>query len=301
MTSAPTVRFFLKSPLRESAAAGKHNFIRLVAEVLENAQYRVEFCDTAQARAGQAGHSLTHMETPFWPSGLTFRRVYQYPFWQIEQTSERWRWDVARTTFDPTQIDPQEAARFFAAWQYRLYGDAPQTVRRDGYIYVPLQGKLLNRRSFQRCSPMDMLAQTIGHNPTSKVIASLHPSETYSKAELAALQRMEKAHSQLKLTTGQMVPLLQGCDYVVTQNSSVAFAGYFFGKPALLFGEIDFHHIAVKADMQALDASFDAVRSAAPDYAAYLWWFWQDQSINAGRPEAKDRIAARFRRFDWAV
>ena len=82
---------------------------------------------------------------------------------------------------------------------------------------------------------------------------------------------------------GEMVRHLQSCAFVVTQNSAAAFSGYFFGKPALFFGQIDFHHIGVRADLADLSHSFDAVGQAAPDFAAYIRWFWQEHCINAGR------------------
>jgi len=33
----------------------------------------------------------------------------------------------------------------------------------------------------------------------------------------------------------------------------------------------------------------------------YLYWFWQDQSINAGRDDVYGKITARFRRFGWPI
>ena len=88
---------------------------------------------------------------------------------------------------------------------------------------------------------------------------------------------------------------------MVTQNSSVAFGGYFFGKAALFFAGIDFHHIGVRADMKNLPKSFAAVAQAQPDFDLYLWWFLQKQSINAGKDTAQAKIAARLKRFGWPI
>ena len=145
-----------------------------------------------------------------------------------------------------------------------------------------------------------MIEHTLAHSGR-KVIATLHPKETYSSSDRNALKALAKVHPQLTIATGDMERYLQTCDYVVTQNSGVAFSGFFFGKPALIFGQIDFHHIAIRADLQALGDSFDSVASHAPDYEKYVWWFWQDQCINAGRDDAEARIAARLRRFGWPV
>jgi UDP-N-acetylglucosamine 2-epimerase len=147
---------------------------------------------------------------------------------------------------------------------------------------------------------MEMVEHCLAHT-SCQVIATLHPNEHYEKAEIAALERLAKMHQRLTVQSGGMVELLTACDYIVTQNSSVAFNGYFFGKPALLFRKAEFHHIAVQADMDELAQGFAAVAQAEPDYAAYTHLFWQKNSINAGRPEAEDMITARLKRFGWPV
>ncbi|MEX3316159.1 hypothetical protein [Sulfitobacter sp. PS-8MA] len=294
------VDIYLEAPLRESAEAGAHNFIAKMTQALENARFRVAYRDIDGPVQDRGALSLSHMAPAPTARGLLFRRCYHYPFWQIEARPERWLWDVAQAQFDPAQVQAKAAAQFYRFWQKRLFGDAPRQARHDGPIYVALQGRLLQRRSFQTCSPIEMLAHTLGHGG-KPVVAALHPKEDYSAPELAALERLAARHPALQLTTGGMEQHLASCAYMVTMNSAAAFSGYFFGKPALFFGEIDFHHIGVKADLSDLAGSFAAVAEARPDYAAYLYWFWQENCINAGRPEAEERIAARLRRFGWPV
>ncbi len=241
---------------------------------------------------------MTHMKEPPDDKGLVFRRVYHYPFWQIEQTSKRWHWDVAKAKFDPDMRAP-DAARFYGFWQKRLFGDAPEQTGTHGFVYVPLQGRVTRHRVFQTCSPVEMLQHCLEQDPHRKIIATLHPNEIYSRQERAELDALKARHTRLTIGTGDMVHHLQGCDYVVTQNSSAAFAGYFFGKPALLFAKSDFHHIAEIAEIANLAQSFDNVTQRRPVYDKYIWWFWQQQSINAGRDDARSRIEARFKRFGW--
>ena len=301
MTDPKTVHFLLERELRQSAVAGNHPFIAKMALVLESAGFQVEYREHGDTDRDASVYTLSHMRAPAGPRGLVFRRVYEYPFWQIEGTAERWHWDVAKADFDPETVSAAEAAQFYAFWQKRQYQDAPLNTSKDGFIYVPLQGRLAEHRSFQSCSPLEMIEQCIAHNPARQIIATIHPGEHYSEAEIAALEAMEARYPTLRVDVGDMVPLLQRCDYVVTQNSSVAFAGYFFGKPALLFGQIDFHHIAVRADMGNLAHSFAQVAAMQPDFARYLYWFWQENCINAGRDDVYGKITARFRRFGWPI
>ncbi|TMM52590.1 hypothetical protein [Sulfitobacter sabulilitoris] len=299
MTDQATLRFHLEDGLRQSAAAGEHNFIAKIAQIAQRAGMDVEYSKTPPRADG--AYTLTHMNQPPDAKGLMFRRVYHYPFWQIEQTAARWAWDVARADFAPDTIDPDTAARFHAYWQKRLFGDAPQSCTQDGYVYVPLQGRLSEHRSFQSRSPFAMIEACLEHDPNRHIVATLHPKETYSQADLAMLERLELSFPRLSVRMGGMEELLRGCDYVVTQNSSAAFFGNFFAKPAILFAQIDFHHIALKAQDEDLKPLFEAAPTYKPDFARYVWWFWQDQSINAGRPDAEDKILARLRRFGWPL
>lgn len=296
MDQTKTVQFFMEKGLCESARTGQHNFINKVSDILENGPFRVEFCDIMDRdRAKESAHTITHMKPPASTYGLTFRRVYHYPFWQIERSDKRWEWDVATTAFDPTQVEQKEAIRFYNFWRKRLFGKPPPTGD-DGFIYMPLQGRLLIQRSFQRCSPIEMIERTLATFPKHKIIATLHPKETYAKAEIDAVEHLGNTYPKLELRTGQMDILLDRCAFVVTQNSSAAFNGYFFGKPAILFGRVDFHHIAL--DGMNVE-NLDQITAHKPDYAAFSYWFWQEQSINAGHPMATRKITERFQKFGW--
>ena len=301
MNSPDFVTFYMEPDLCKAAQAGSHNFISKVGDVIKRGGLDVQYLpfDQQNNREGKQW-SMSHIKSPRTSDGLCFRRVYHYPFWQIEQSSERWSWDVAQAGFLPDPAEAKEAERFYGFWQNRLFGDGPKKAKKNGYIYVPLQGRLLVHRPFQVCSPIQMVKHCLEYSD-APVIVALHPNENYSAAEVSALEQLEKEHGQLTVQLGGMNDLLVGCDYIVTQNSSVAFNGYFFSKPALLFRKTDFHHIAVQADLADLATGFSKVQNTNPDYAAYVHWYWQKNSINAGKPDAEDRIKARLIRFGWPL
>jgi hypothetical protein len=149
-------------------------------------------------------------------------------------------------------------------------------------------------------SPLAMV-ETVLARDTRPVVAALHPKEHYAPAELRALERLAEHHPRLTVEKGQMERFLPACAYVATQNSSAAFNGYFFEKPAVLFAQVDFHHIAANVPVLGVDGAFAALADNHPDYTAYLWWFWQEMSINAGRPQAEAQIAAAMRRAGWPI
>ncbi len=301
MQAAP-VRFHLDPDLLASVAKGQHNFFAKVQSVVEAAGLSVQLVPndplTREGSAELDGHDLFHMDEPTHPRALTVRRVYHYPFWAIEPTGRRWNWRVAQAEF-PGSNDKAEARRFMRFWRKRLFGDV--TPRSEGYVYVPLQGRIRDHRSFQTFAPIDMLTAVLKNDASRPIVATLHPNEIYDADDLAALERLEHRHPRLTIAKGEMQKHLSTCDYVVTENSSAAFNGFFFGKPAILFARIDFHHIAANVSDIGEAEAFRRVMQMRPDYAGYIHWFWQIMSINAGRPEAEDQIAQALGRNGWPV
>ncbi|NRB05837.1 MAG: hypothetical protein HRU30_21545 [Rhodobacteraceae bacterium] len=291
MAAGQDVTIYLEDPLLRSAKDGAHNFIGLMSDVLTERGYRVSYAPDHARADHPAGKAITHMAPPP-PGGLVFRRVYAYPFWAIEASAERWHWDVAKRAFDPAQVDPKEARQFTQRWRKRLFPDV--TSSRTGYFYAPLQGRIREHRSFQQCAPVDMVARVAYQVPDVEIRLGLHPRETYDDADHSAVQRLVDAHPNIRLTSDPMEQTLAGCDGVITQNSSVAFFGYLLNKPAMLFAKIDFHHIALGADTDV-----STLAHHAPDFDRYVYWFWQKNSINAGRDTAKHQIAQRFQDHGW--
>jgi len=305
MSARNTVTFYLHPQLRRQAERGNHNFIAKVSEVLIEAGMQVAFDGddiAARLRArARRGWALHLMEDPVNDRGLTFRKTYITPFWHIEKQAARWDWPVARATFDASAVDSWKAANFTRFWRTRLFDGAAFHPRRDGFVFVPLQGQLLRKRSFQTWSPIDMLKTVLDCDAGRQVMATLHPGETYSADEQRVLEDLMVEHDRLFVRVGDAPRFLQACDYVVTQNSGAGLEGYLFAKPLILFAKSDFHHIALNIAELGARHAFDQVQSYQPDYAAYLYWFLQLQAINAGRPEAKDRIRDVLQGHGWPV
>ncbi|MEO0905206.1 MAG: hypothetical protein AAFX89_10640, partial [Pseudomonadota bacterium] len=185
------VTFYLPPQLRKQAERGNHNFIGKVSEVLTGAGLKVAFDsddDLARLRAlARPGRGLYLMERPVNARGLVFRKTYIYPFWHIEKDAKRWDWPVAQEVFEPRKADARKAKNFYRLWRKRLFDDAPDYARKDGFVYVPLQGQLLRQRSFQSCSPIEMVKTVLAQEKNRQVVVTLHPSETYTTDDIIAI------------------------------------------------------------------------------------------------------------------
>lgn len=283
-----------------SARAGTFPAMAVLARAVESRGWRVLF-EPASPQAHQSepppgDYALLHMKQPLHPRTLTLRRAYHYPFWRIEQVSERWRFAVARAGFDPAEVDGDEAAAFVRRLRQRvLPGPAPL---RGDHVLVPLQGHIRRRRSFQTMRPVEMLEAACATG--RPVVATLHPSERYDAADHDALQALARRHPNLTFG-GDTMALLRNCAFVATQNSAVAFDGMILGKPAVLFAQIDFHHAALNVAELGAEAALAAAAGPPPDLDLYICWFLKKQAIDAQAPDAGARMLEAMRRAGWPI
>lgn len=306
MSDAQKLRIYLHRQLLEQARKGNHRFLRLVDEAVSSRGWEVSYHrDTPEERlksAGRNGKALFHMDDPYHENALTFRLAYYMPFWQIEKSAKRWEWDVAQAKFDPREIDKAEARQFYRFWSKRLFGEEViASASKEGFVYIPLQGRLLDHRSFQSMSPAEMILATLEQEPDLPIVLTLHPKETYDADEMTALEEICGAYPQVIMGELDWLNYLAECNYVVTENSSAAIAAMFFQKPSVLFGQVDFHHICGNVADVGIEDAFRHARDAKVNFKAYLKWFFQDNTINAGKPDVHDQILNRMRHHGWEI
>ena len=299
MPRSRTLRLYLDAHVRARLEAGRHNFFAHVVGAFEDIGWRVRIRpDTRAERArsyARPGYALFHMERPTTRRSLTTRLAYTAPFWRIEAQAERWKFEVSTKRFDADQIDPDQAADFRRRTIKRLYPWVKTETNKADYIYVPLQANLLRQRGFQAASPIDMLRDAVRRFPDRPIVVSLHPKVRYAEVERAEVADVLTGHSDAHLSKLSAEALLPGARLVVTQNSSVAFLGYFLDVPAVLYGGIDFHHIAGNVAAVGVDQAFEEALQPEIPYAQYLYWFLKENGLNAGAPDIRAAILERVR------
>ena len=294
MSRAKTLYLYLNESRRARIAAAG-GILPRVAQAAKTAGWQVCLKDENDPVGGD-GYHLVYNQAVTEPFSLCLRRCHMDPFFRIEQTNDRWDWEIAAKTFTPRPAFSEEEG-FRKRWRNKLFDHAE--IVQQGYIFMPLQGKLLSRRHFQTASPIEMIHQTLAADPSRHILATLHPNETYSHAERAALDAIG---GRFKIADQPSLQVLARCDYVVTQNSSMALTGFFAEKPAVLFAKIDFHHIAASVPALGVDAAFRAIKSAEKTpFAAYLHWFFKRNAITSWADDAVDQIRQRFREHGWPM
>ncbi|MGR3364678.1 MAG: hypothetical protein ACU0CY_10900 [Maritimibacter harenae] len=306
MAEAKILRIYLDDVMLDMARRGVFGFVARVTKAFEEAGFRVELrrngFEERLKSGARHGYSLFLMDDPFHPKSLTMRKAYYFPFWRIEATARRWEFEVARKTFDPADIDPVTAENWVHNWRRWIFKRGPEAAEKTGLIYVALQGKLAEHRSFQSMSPMEMIAAVRDRAGDRRILLGLHPGEDYPDRDRAALDRIAAEDSRVTIRTGGMEEALRVCDAVVTQNSAAALSGFFFGKPAILFGDCDFHHQMPRVGALGVDEAWRHLEGPPPAFDQYLYWFIQLNAIKADEEGiAEERIRATCRRHGWEI
>ena len=281
--------------MRAGIAAGRVRSFARLAEALTGAGWLI---DWRRPEDPPEDFHITDTTPPPGPLGLVLRRAYAEPFFRLERSVHRWDWEVAALSFPRRGHGPHLGQGLAATLRRRLLGTGP--ITREGFVFVPLQGRLLDARSFQSMSPLAMLQTLLDHDPRP-IRATLHPKEIYAPVEIAALDELARRFPRL-VVGGESVALARACDLIATQNSALAFAGYAVHKPALLFARCDFHHIAASVPRDGLAAALDMARHAPePPFDAYLHWFLRRHAIDASAEDAVSRFQARLTALGWPM
>jgi len=293
----------LPAPVKKSVDAGAHNFFSILRQTFETAGYetvtrRQRKYSGVAALFGKDLH-IFDIDGAVGRRALNVRRAHFYPFWSLENAGTRRTPRIAGKVFDPKSVNALKAQDFFNKICVRNLPAAPEVLPEDDFIFVPLQGRLLKRRNWQFANCKQMIDSILAQEPTRKILVKPHPRETYSRAEQAFISELSR-FPQISITKADTHSLLAQCSYVATQNSAVAFEGFLYQKPAILFAKSDFHHICqtVTSPDQATEA-FAKLAVERPAFEKFIYWYLQLNCINAGRDDAGTVILKMARECGW--
>lgn len=289
MTEARILNFYLNDRQQIQAAAGEVIYGKVI-DAVQAAGWQVKLRGHLEPNSGP-GYHMVFNRAVLGPNCLSLRPCYLDRYFRIEATNDRWDWPVAKMAFTARQ----GSHWFQEYWRDRLF--TGHQIRSDGYIFMPLQGRLLLQRHFQTLSPIDMIKATLAADPKRHIHATLHPKETYSGEERQALTQLG---DRFHVSDQPSKALLAACDYVVTENSALGLIGYFALKPLVLFARMDFHHIAGSVPILGIPEAFKVAAKPQP-FARYLHWFFKQQAICDARDEAIDQVTTRLQQHGWPL
>lgn len=236
------------------------------------------------------------------PGVLNAAVAYFWEFWHLDPVGTKALSSIGAQSYDPASMPYARAERFFAHQRARLvtprlskYGQkAEVTALPQGALAVFLQGEFPIRQGVTRFDDLAMLRAVQAWDGDWPILVKPHPlvKNPFTLAELAVAVHGD---DRITLTDANVHDMLDACAATVSINSTVALEGFLHRKPAVLFGQCDFHHLAGRVmepeDFAPVLAGQLCRRGG---YAQYLAWYFLRHCLRLGAPGLEAAIWQRF-------
>jgi Capsule polysaccharide biosynthesis protein len=228
--------------------------------------------------------------------------AYFWEFWHLDAMGTKALSAIGGLTYDPAEMPYPRAEAFFKAQRAKLveqrkskYGQKPEVTRLPlGSLAVFFQGDFPLKQGVTRFDDLTMLQVVRDQAGQRPIVVKPHPlvSDPLTIAELRGLARRDR---RLVVTDANVHDILTTCVASVSINSTVALEGFLHRKPAVLFGQADFHHFAGRVTSEADFAPVlrqELQRKGG--YAQYLAWYFLRHCLRHGAADTDANIWARF-------
>ena len=310
MRDGKQVTFYLPQVILDNFENGvAHQFFTPVRSAFEELGFEVVLTlDTEAARKASRndqGYNVFYNNTPTHARSISASQTFLGQFWQLEKTHDFADRFLAGQKFKATGVSENTTVEFLQDWSEWLFEKGPE-FGMENYILIPLQAKLSMVRHWQYVSAAKMVATVLEREPERHLLIYPDPQEVYSEEEETLFARWDQnpAITILRGVTN-VDRLIANAAYIVTINSPLALRGLFHRKQSLLFGHSDFHHInRVVKNKRSEDVAFEKVFKVSPNYARYLYWYFQigclDMQKGDRRP-VRQAIIDRVRSLGWDI
>ncbi len=236
------------------------------------------------------------------PGVLNAAVAYIQPFWHLDASGVQGESSIRRLPYDPRQVDYAKAGPFFEDLRARIV--LARSSRRDqmervtaftpGAIAVFMQGARPAAQGLAYCSPLRMLRAVCAGAQGRQVLVKPHPLDAEADAEVIDAALAEGLPITPTLANVHDMIAVSVC--TVSFNSAVALEGFLHRKPAILFGQSDFHQFAetVRAP-EDFAAAFSRVLARQPGgYAQFMFWYLGMNCLHLHGPMFVDRVQRAF-------
>jgi len=236
------------------------------------------------------------------PNAFNTTLAYIPPFWHLDQHGVLYNSSAAALEYDPASIRQRLANHFWARLRKRLVDkrksryNQPQELSDipRGAIAVFLQGDLPERQGSAHCSAEDMLRAVAAGAGGRPVVVKAHPNSNQIEDAKMVLRLMLEGVDLIP-SNANIHDILSKCAVTVSFNSAVSVEGFMHRKPAILFGQADFHHICeTVTDPRDFPGALDRALQKKGGFSKYLCWYFTTNCIAVGDKEFADQLLAKF-------
>lgn len=228
--------------------------------------------------------------------------AYLPPFYHLDAEGALANGSAASTSNGMANVDPEKTHLFwqnlqsrFVATRISRYSHPKQFERiPEGCIAIFLQGDNSQRWGTAHCDTEAMIRAVAKNSNGRPVVVKAHPVSNGENDRKLILKLLSEG-LDLFLTEANIHDILSKCEVTVSFNSAVAIEGFFYNKPAILFGRSDFHHCCeTVSDPKNFSEALSRALTSSWNYPAYLYWYFTTFCFSLNDPEVDNAIMKRF-------
>ena len=211
-------------------------------------------------------------------------------FWYIEDSIVPTEMSLYNAEFDDSRVHQRRADEFAQKWSALFKSEFQFAYGFDDYILIALTNRLDAPKAAKAYDSFEMIDHVLTFEPNRPVVIRLPDDANYSQEDLERLTAYD-LHERVTFSKGNIDRLLDGCAYVVTQDSPVSTKAIFHAKNVIQYAPSPFHHIAEKPYLEKrLIRSFNRANRARPNFAAYAYWLFQEVCVDATGSGGRERL-----------
>ena len=228
--------------------------------------------------------------------------AYFRGFWHLDPIGTRAFSGIGQKVYSPDAVTYRAAKPFFDVLRrHHLHGRQSKLPQMESVTQVPngaiavfFQGSHPRIAGTTEFTDLEMLKAVLNGVTHRPVVVKLHPAaeQSYESEEVLNLA---SRNPRLILTDANVHDILKQAVITVSINSTLALEGFIHRKPAVLFGQADFHHFAGRVrypDEFAKVFSQELQRDGG--YAQYLSWYFQKNCLHLTSDTLEDEIWSIF-------
>lgn len=236
------------------------------------------------------------------PNVLNATIAYVRPYWHLDAQGVLCNSSISGRTYSPKRVPYKKAKAFFQSLrdkhvetrrsrygQKREFEELPK-----GAIAVFLQGDLPHRQRTAYCSTEEMLRAVVSGAGGRTVVVKAHPESDPIPAMETVHRLLEEGYDILP-TDANIHDILATCCATVSFGSAVCLEGFMHRRPAIMFGQCDFHHyVETVHDVARFPEALERALARKGGYAQYLYWYFNENCLSLDAPDFDQQILQRF-------
>ncbi len=235
-------------------------------------------------------------------NALNTTLAYLPPFYHLDPKGVLAKSSAADAEFRADDVDAEKANLFFAGLVEKLvlkrrsrYTPKKEfTEIPEGCIAVFLQGDFPQAQGTAFCDAETMLRTVAQKADGRTVVVKAHPSANIREESELIFKLLQEGLDILP-TDANIHDILAACDVTVSFNSAVSIEGFLHNKPAILFGQSDFHHVCHTVETpDQFSAMLPKALASTFDYARFLYWYFNTFCFSLDDDALEEKLMRRF-------